>query len=582
MGFFSDRFGKKKSQDDFSSVRPRIRLLSTPSNQACDLRTEDDLNLEMNNFLISKSIVVRGKHLLSLNELETIDGNLGISDSNIQDLGNLKTILGDFWISYNTVTPSLKSLGLLEKVMGDVNLRYSNVSSLGNLAEVGGRLSLRDTPISDLSKLRTVGGDLYLPKHAQNVIPVGHIEVKGRVRYWNDSKTKATLKEEPKSELIHLDQPVPYWEHRYIRSKGDLDYVDDSKVKLFYQEFKGRFENDQFLDLDGNDNYAFVLMFDLLEQVEIQGPEIVEIRLGKLAKHYPLTSNYCELSLIEYYESIRSYDEAWRIKKDREHISLKNVIDYQVFLKTDLLDGALVVKMAGTSHLTRFGQDNIRKIEAYVKKAIEAIERQTDCSFFEQFADNVKDFESVVTRTEDLEVSDCKDLDYYKQFFVSSTEYEQYTPLPKINYAKGLSPIVEGAIMNQLRVVLKRAEDLYREAIGMPKVGEGWISETELYYKIVEAFPGYTVTHHASPNWLGRQHLDVYFSDPMIGIEYQGTQHYEAVDFFGGEEALKKTQERDERKRLICSENNCELIYVDEGYDFEKVRTKIASLLGSP
>ncbi|MFT4526695.1 MAG: hypothetical protein ACI85F_002871 [Bacteroidia bacterium] len=582
MGFFSDRFGKKKSQDDFSSDQSRIRVVSISSNQACDLRTEDDLNLEMNNGLISKSIVLRGKYLLSLNELEIIDGDLGISDSNIQDLGNLKEILGDFWISYSAVTPSLKSLGFLEKVIGDVNLRYSNVSSLGNLAEVGGRLSLRDTPISDLSKLRTVGGDLYLPKHAQNVIPIEHIEVKGRVRYWNDSKTKVTLNEKHKTELIHLDQPVPYWEHKYIRSKDDLDYVDDSKVKLFYQEFKGRFENNQFLDLDGNDNYAFVLMFDLLEQVEIQGPEIIEIRLGNLAKHYPPTSNYCELFLIEYYESRRSYHEAWRIKKDRGYIGLKDIIDYQAYLKTNLLDGALVSKMAGTSHLTRFGRDNIKKVRAYVKEVVEAIELQTGCSFFEQFANNVKDFESVVTRTKGLELSGSQDLGYYKQFFVSSTEYERHAPLPKINYANGLYPIVEGAILNQLRVVLKQAEDLYREAIGMPKVGEGWISETELYYKIVEAFPAYKVTQHASPNWLGRQHLDVYFSDPMIGVEYQGAQHYEAVDFFGGEEALKKTQERDERKRLICSENKCELIYVDEGYDFEKVRAKIVSLLGSP
>ncbi|GAK75671.1 hypothetical protein JCM19296_1263 [Nonlabens ulvanivorans] len=62
-------------------------------------------------------------------------------------------------------------------------------------------------------------------------------------------------------------------------------------------------------------------------------------------------------------------------------------------------------------------------------------------------------------------------------------------------------------------MILKQAEDLYREEIGMPKVGEGWISETELFYKISDYFKEDEVVHHASPKWLGRQHLDIYFQN---------------------------------------------------------------------
>ena len=45
-------------------------------------------------------------------------------------------------------------------------------------------------------------------------------------------------------------------------------------------------------------------------------------------------------------------------------------------------------------------------------------------------------------------------------------------------------------------------------------------------------------------------------------IEYDGEQHFESVEFFGGEEKLKLQQERDERKNLWCKENNIRLIRI--------------------
>lgn len=45
-------------------------------------------------------------------------------------------------------------------------------------------------------------------------------------------------------------------------------------------------------------------------------------------------------------------------------------------------------------------------------------------------------------------------------------------------------------------------------------------------------------------------------------IEYDGEQHFESVDFFGGEEKLKLQQERDERKNKWCKENNIRLIRI--------------------
>lgn len=104
-------------------------------------------------------------------------------------------------------------------------------------------------------------------------------------------------------------------------------------------------------------------------------------------------------------------------------------------------------------------------------------------------------------------------------------------------------------------------ENLVRLERGLPKVGEGWISETRLYYSIKNAFENLEVIHHASPEWLGRQHFDIYIPEYNLAIEYQGIQHSRPVEFFGGESTFIQNQERDERKRRLCDDNGCYLIY---------------------
>ena len=62
--------------------------------------------------------------------------------------------------------------------------------------------------------------------------------------------------------------------------------------------------------------------------------------------------------------------------------------------------------------------------------------------------------------------------------------------------------------------------------------------------------------------WLGRQHLDIYIPELKIAVEYQGRQHSEPVEFFGGQEAFEKNLERDARKKRLCDENGVNLLYV--------------------
>lgn len=59
----------------------------------------------------------------------------------------------------------------------------------------------------------------------------------------------------------------------------------------------------------------------------------------------------------------------------------------------------------------------------------------------------------------------------------------------------------------------------------------------------------------------GRMSLDMYLVEYNIAIEYQGRQHFEPVDKFGGEKEFQNTKERDLNKKKACRKHGVELIY---------------------
>ena len=154
-------------------------------------------------------------------------------------------------------------------------------------------------------------------------------------------------------------------------------------------------------------------------------------------------------------------------------------------------------------------------------------------------------------------------------------EYNSFVVYYKSNNLPSFYPhrLNEVHIYNPHSLLTKSKKEIsntVRVEKGLPKIGEGWISETLLYYAVKEALPEYQVIHHGNPKWLGLQHLDIYIPELKIGIEYQGKQHTEPVDFFGGAEAFEKNLERDNRKKRLCSENDLKLFYV-----FPETDTKI-------
>ena len=89
---------------------------------------------------------------------------------------------------------------------------------------------------------------------------------------------------------------------------------------------------------------------------------------------------------------------------------------------------------------------------------------------------------------------------------------------------------------------------------------------------------GYYIQHKFSDLFgTGNGKLSYDFAIPnaksrFILIEYNGIQHYESCEFFGGEEQFKKQQEHDRRKREYAKQHGYKLITIKYTYDtYEKV-----------
>lgn len=73
--------------------------------------------------------------------------------------------------------------------------------------------------------------------------------------------------------------------------------------------------------------------------------------------------------------------------------------------------------------------------------------------------------------------------------------------------------------------------------------------------------------------------FDFYLNEYNICIEYDGRQHYEAVDYFGGNEALHISKKRDNIKNKYCKNNNIKLFRIKYSDNIEKKLEKIKNYI---
>ncbi len=95
----------------------------------------------------------------------------------------------------------------------------------------------------------------------------------------------------------------------------------------------------------------------------------------------------------------------------------------------------------------------------------------------------------------------------------------------------------------------------YRQAVYEGLVASGhasarWVSEQKAYQIVRGLYPDAKFQYE--PDWLYGQHLDIYVPELHMAIEYQGKQHYEPVEFFGGAEGLKERMLKKRKREIIA------------------------------
>jgi len=98
----------------------------------------------------------------------------------------------------------------------------------------------------------------------------------------------------------------------------------------------------------------------------------------------------------------------------------------------------------------------------------------------------------------------------------------------------------------------RQVEDELRERFGYPKIGQQWITETTLFKIVSMLFPDYEVIHHCRNAELEGLELDIWLPELKVGIEYQGEQHYNVVDHWGGKAGLERRMANDKKKKRLC------------------------------
>ncbi len=346
----------------------------------------------------------------------------------------------------------------------------------------------------------------------------------------------------------------------YFPSLEDLT----KKQKNSFNKIKKQLDRDKYIDVQGNISYLFLYIYGITDklpqEIKKEDADWAIKRLLNIKKLFQNKENIDEY-LIEWIGNL--YLCKGNIKKALTHYKL-NPIHTQTHLANRIMNIKYEYKiplkaielLCTKKKITKFGLKHFNEIVEYCNLIIENEKKYRGKDYLQYIGDKYK-----IERIYNLELFSghkCNKFPKFKIYcFYAIEEFDDF-----------------------VTELSRDAENMLREDLDLPKVGEGWISETELYYKI-KKYVGdkYNVVNHYSPKWLGRQHLDVCIPALNIAFEYQGKQHFEPVDYFGGEKYYKKQQLRDKTKKAKCDKNEMKLYYVRNGYNFGKIKDIISDNL---
>jgi hypothetical protein len=344
----------------------------------------------------------------------------------------------------------------------------------------------------------------------------------------------------------------------YYATEQDMN----SAQRLFYKEVKKNLSKGIYINIDGNISYVFAYIVELLTNWEQKGFENLGEFLLYLSELYfqeTKLSDYCKYWAYDCLLGLRKYEEYLEKTEPKEiygtfthHSNLRLNIQRHLGLEANPSD---LLLMAG-GRKTKIIISNQILYKEIVRKVFSEYGNHNGGWFkmFEKWQSNFYSYEHSLFSG--VAIWNKPQMDFKTECLYNINEY--------LKLSKELS---------------KTAENQTREILGVPLIGEGWVSETELFKKLEAYFSQTKVIQHGQPVWLGRQHYDIWFPYWKIAIEYHGKQHFEPVEFFGGKDAYLKNIERDDRKIKLSKKNDIKLIVVTENYDLSNIITEIETYI---
>jgi hypothetical protein len=414
-----------------------------------------------------------------------------------------------------------------------------------------------------------------------------------------------TIGNSPGTLPLEHEGKVPVW-----KVGGTLAFATPQQ-KEFYEHWRTEFERGNYIDIEGNVDYVVAYLrcctahFVRDKDIRHLLDSFAKVRDGYAT--YDFITRYLARWTIGAYLHLALYDEAWRVLKETEQLlEMEDFTTLRNKCNDTSIDGYDLLRLLRAENgLTSFGQEHLAKVADLATGALQEFHTRYKKNLIQYYCDQ-------------FNFGDLKDDDYSylkqlcqgedeRKFFFWKDETKRTMKHPRIlRYDRCLSKcdwvsetglvqiedrnmtdlkcteipyIIDYAVKSKARQILRGCENIIRKENHLPRVGEGWISETLLYNQIKEAFPGIRVLHHARPRWLAPQHLDIYIPERNLAIEYQGRQHVQPIAFFGGEETFQKTLKRDSVKKQKCLEAGVELIEVFEEYDLPEVIAKLSSYI---
>ncbi len=230
-------------------------------------------------------------YIYSANSLETkvtISARL-YKNSEISDMQGIANIVQSLANHKSTLRPIAISEDVKEAIGNIIYLLLEHA----NILEIGTQPNDKSLTIERLRSLIEDVGEIYEePEAAFSDDSI--IDVTGESYILEEATTDIEVEEEDSISSI------PYWEHAYIYSTNSLKWSATDKIRKFYSKFKKDFLNGKYHNLNGNTNYSFTLMFDILDEYEKhKNLTLLSSQILSIIEHYPETESYAEQNLIE-------------------------------------------------------------------------------------------------------------------------------------------------------------------------------------------------------------------------------------------------------------------------------------------